>query len=320
MDSAQFFGLLCQTALVDGLLQDEERPILEDFAKHLGLSGPGALEILRDVKENKQQIKLPKDQTARRIVFLGVLAVIVADREVKPAEESLLRRVARRFEMDQGEVTRALEQALSGVGNKSHKAAIFELKKAGREPEEPDSAGGEALAVAPHAEPSAQEASAPSSGPAGEAPLELVEVETEAPRRHAPAAARPMPQRAAASRMNASAVRQVGVIVTILAGLNALSVFASLAQSLYFLSKEPAIGLVTFLTAAIAGLIVATALQAGISWWSVTDDTEQGLPEMLKGFEHLRFSFLIFIGFLIILVLGFLAWFFFVILPGLARH
>lgn len=98
MDPEQQFRLLAVAALVDGHFAPEERAVLLQHSRALGLELADAERVIRDVAGGTSPAtSAPSDPAQRAEVFAQVVSVLVADGELQPAECAFLRKVAPAF-------------------------------------------------------------------------------------------------------------------------------------------------------------------------------------------------------------------------------
>lgn len=99
MDARDRFRLLTAVALVDQRLEAEEQQVLLRAAKGLGLPGPDAEEIIREMLQGGRITNLtpPADPGERRALFQDLVRVALADGVVSPQERACLGRLAPSF-------------------------------------------------------------------------------------------------------------------------------------------------------------------------------------------------------------------------------
>ncbi len=104
------FKLLAYASLVDGTLAESERAQLDNFAGWLKIDA-GAVEGLIDEARGMDGIELPAGADPYD-VFLDLLDVVTADRELDEAEGKLLRQVGEKCGLSAEDVDTRVAEAL----------------------------------------------------------------------------------------------------------------------------------------------------------------------------------------------------------------
>jgi len=92
----RLFRVLVLAAACDGAIQDEERELLEDHARRLGIQEPAMAALIKTaLAKGKIEVYLPKQPSDRERLLATTLDIIVADGLISASEERLFCRLAK---------------------------------------------------------------------------------------------------------------------------------------------------------------------------------------------------------------------------------
>jgi len=113
MEAEEYFHILIYAALVDGVLQDEELPLLEAFAERLGLSRERAAEVFERARKGRAlSYEVPSSEKDRRTLFRHVARIVAADQRLASAEKSLLLHFGTLLGLNKREVAEGFKRAI----------------------------------------------------------------------------------------------------------------------------------------------------------------------------------------------------------------
>lgn len=109
MDAEQYFANLALAAMVDGVLADEERVLLEKHAENLRLTSEQAQSILNRVFSGEvTEFVKPQSPEARKAAFKAVVRILRSDKKITRTEQKMIRLLGTKMEIAPHMVENAL--------------------------------------------------------------------------------------------------------------------------------------------------------------------------------------------------------------------
>jgi uncharacterized tellurite resistance protein B-like protein len=102
------FRILCTMALVDGRIDEAEKPVLLKAAAQMGVATEEVAGIVRGLAQGRVTAQVPEDPEHKSALFQQLIEVVIADGTVHPRELAFFERVAPRFGVTPAETTTIL--------------------------------------------------------------------------------------------------------------------------------------------------------------------------------------------------------------------
>jgi len=118
MSDVERFRFLASAALSDGTIAPEERSVLVEAAKEMGVPEGEIDQILVEVGEGKGAAAIPNDPGERAKLFRSTVDLIAADGVIEAHEEAFLERVAPHFGLHEIEVEDILRSVIAAKKGK----------------------------------------------------------------------------------------------------------------------------------------------------------------------------------------------------------
>jgi len=106
------FKLMVGVALIDGRLDEEEKPLLFRAAKELGISSADAKAHIREVAQGgKLKVDVPADPGERAKMFRSLVDLVAADGRLDAKELAFFNKLAGKFRLNELELEEILRAA-----------------------------------------------------------------------------------------------------------------------------------------------------------------------------------------------------------------
>lgn len=106
------FKLMVGVALIDGKLDESEKPVLFRAAKELGIAKEDAVAHIREVAAGgKLKVDVPNDPTERAKMFRALVDLVAADGRLDAKELAFFQKLAGKFKLSELELEDILRAA-----------------------------------------------------------------------------------------------------------------------------------------------------------------------------------------------------------------